>query len=56
MAIHNHTDFGRAGTVPQEDIEYYKDFYDVVLVDEAHHFRHFYWTLAKKLMELCGHK
>ena len=56
IAIHNHTDFGRDGTVPQEDIEYYKDFYDVVLVDEAHHFRHSHRTRAKKLMELCENK
>jgi len=56
IAIYNHTDFGRDGTVPQEDIEYYKDFYDVVLVDEAHHFRHSHRTRAKKLMELCENK
>jgi len=56
IAIHNHTDFGRDGTVPQEDVEYYRDFFDVVLVDEAHHFRHSHRTRAKKLMELCQNK
>ena len=56
IAIHNHTDFGRDGTVPQEDIDYYRDFYDVVLVDEAHHFRHPHRTRAKKLMEMCANK
>jgi superfamily II DNA or RNA helicase len=53
VVIHNHTDFGRDGTVPQDDIDYYKDFFDVILVDEAHHFRHPYRTRARKLMELC---
>ena len=56
IAIHSHTDFGRDGTVPDYDFEYYRDFFDVVLVDEAHHFRHSHRTRAKKLMELCGNK
>jgi len=39
LKIHNHTDFGREGTVPQEVLEYYRDYYPIVMVDEAHHFR-----------------
>ena len=56
IVIHNHTDFGRDGTIPQEDMEYYRDFFDVVLVDEAHHFRHPYRTRAQKLAALCQGK
>lgn len=56
LKIHNHTDFGRDGTVPEERMEYYRDYFDVVLVDEAHHFRHSHRTRAIKLMELCQNK
>ena len=56
LTILNHTDFGRDGTIPQEDLDYYRDFYDVVIVDEAHHFRHPYRARARKLMELCAGK
>lgn len=56
IQVHNHTDFGRDGTVPDEDLDYYKQFFDVIIVDEAHHFRHPYRTRAKKLMELCAGK
>jgi hypothetical protein len=49
-------DFGREGTISQEDIEYYRDFYDVIIVDEAHHFRHSHRTRAIKLKELTQNK
>lgn len=39
LKIHNQTDFGREGTVPKERLEYYRDYFPVILVDEAHHFR-----------------
>ena len=39
LKIHNHTDFGREGTVSQERLEYYRDYYPIIIVDEAHHFR-----------------
>ncbi len=53
VRIHDHTDFGRDGTVPEEMLEYYRDYYDVIIVDEAHHFRHPYRGRSRKLMELC---
>jgi superfamily II DNA or RNA helicase len=56
IVIRSHTDFGRDGTVSVEDYEYYKDFFDVILVDEAHHFRHPHRTRARKLMDLCTGK
>lgn len=56
VRIHNHTDFGRDETIAEERLEYYRDYFDVVIVDEAHHFRHPYRTRARKLMELCTGK
>ena len=32
IQIHNHTDFGREDTVEQDDLDYYKEFFDVVLI------------------------
>jgi len=37
--ILNHTDFGREGTISDEDLAYYRDFAQVVIIDEGHHFR-----------------
>src|SRR5581483_7777691 len=56
LRIHNHTDFGRDGTVPDDQLDYYKEYFDLVIVDEAHHFRHHHRTRAKKLMQLCAGK
>ncbi|MCC6444987.1 MAG: DEAD/DEAH box helicase family protein [Armatimonadetes bacterium] len=56
IVIHNHTDFGRDGTIPDEDIAYYHDFFDVIVVDEAHHFRNPSRTRCRKLMRLCRGK
>ncbi|MCX6378633.1 MAG: SNF2-related protein, partial [Armatimonadetes bacterium] len=56
VTILNHTDFGRDGTIPQKYFEYYRDYYDVVIVDEAHHFRHPYRTRSLKLMEIAKGK
>ncbi len=56
IQIHNHTDFGRDGTITEEDVEYYRDYFDVVLVDEAHHFRHSHRNRARRLMHLCEGK
>ncbi|MCI0485165.1 MAG: SNF2-related protein [Blastocatellia bacterium] len=39
VEIRNHTDFGRPGTISDEDLDYYRSFTDVILIDEAHHFR-----------------
>lgn len=37
--IQLHTDFGREGTISPEDLEYFKEHKDVVIIDEAHHWR-----------------
>lgn len=52
LQIHNHTDFGREGTVPKDVLEYYRDYYPIVLVDEAHHFRTPWANRSKVLREL----
>src|SRR5205823_13299884 len=39
LDIHSTTDFGRDGTISQAKLDYYRDHGNVVLVDEAHHFR-----------------
>jgi superfamily II DNA or RNA helicase len=39
VQVHAMTDFGREGTVSPDDLEYYRDYFHAVLVDEAHHFR-----------------
>lgn len=54
LQIHNHTDFGREGTVSQEELEYYRDYYKVILIDEAHHFRTPSAHRSKALRALCN--
>lgn len=56
IKVLRHTDFGRDGTVSQDDMDYYCEFFDVVLVDEAHHFRHSHRSRSRKLMELAKGK
>jgi len=56
--IYNHTDFGREETitVPNEAFEEMKKDTDVIIVDEAHHFRNPGITRSKKFYELCEGK
>jgi len=56
LKVHNQTDFGREGTVPQERLDYYRDYFDVVLVDEAHHFRTPSANRSQTLMRLLDGK
>jgi len=51
--IRNQTDFGREGTVSEEDITYYRDFVQVIIIDEAHHFRTPSANRSKMLRALC---
>lgn len=52
LNILNHTDFGREGTIPQEELDYYRDYCDVIMVDEAHHFRTPSANRSKAMMSL----
>ncbi len=54
LKIHNHTDFGREGTIAPDLLEYYKDFHNVILVDEAHHFRTPSANRSQALRTLCN--
>jgi SNF2 family DNA or RNA helicase len=53
LKIHSHTDFGREGTIAPDILEYYRDFYNVILVDEAHHFRTPSANRSQALRALC---
>ncbi len=56
--IYNHTDFGReeTRTIPDEAFEEMKKDTDVIIIDEAHHFRNSGITRSNKLYELCQGK
>jgi superfamily II DNA or RNA helicase len=56
VRILNHTDLGRDGTISPERWEYYTKYFDVVIIDEAHHFRHPYRGRGRKLMQLAKNK
>jgi len=56
LKIHNHTDFGREGTIAPERLEYYRDYYKVIMVDEAHHFRTPSANRSQALRTLCEGK
>jgi len=56
--IYSHTDFGReeTRTIPNEAFEEMKKDTDVIIIDEAHHFRNSGITRSKNLHELCEGK
>jgi SNF2 family DNA or RNA helicase len=39
LRIERHTSFGKPGIIPPHKLQYYKKRSDVVIIDEAHHFR-----------------
>jgi superfamily II DNA or RNA helicase len=56
VRILNQTDLGRDGTISPEKWDYYTKYFDVVIIDEAHHFRHPYRGRGQKLMQLAKNK
>ena len=54
LEIRRHTDFGREGTIPEQDFDYYRNYCDVVMIDEAHHFRTPHANRSKLLMTLLN--
>ena len=52
LEIRRHTDFGRPGTISKQDLDYYRNYCDVVMIDEAHHFRTPHANRSKLLMSL----
>ncbi len=53
LKIHTHTELEREGRIPKQKLEYYRDYYRVLLVDEAHHFRTPSANRSKALRALC---
>lgn len=56
LTIRCHTDFGREGTVSPAEMEYFKKYFDAIIVDEAHHFRTPSATRTQQLASLTGGK
>ena len=54
--IRLHTDFGREGTIPVEDLEYFKAHKDVIIIDEAHHWRNPKSNRGQVLLDLAQGK
>ncbi|MCH8119648.1 MAG: DEAD/DEAH box helicase family protein [Planctomycetes bacterium] len=51
-----HTSFGRPGGIKAEDLDFYKSNIEVIIIDEAHHFRNPRANRGKLFMELAADK
>ena len=51
-----HTDLGRQGGISDEDLDYFREHTDVIIIDEAHHFRNPNSNRGRLLMELARNK
>ncbi|RKU17332.1 hypothetical protein C6503_11200 [Candidatus Poribacteria bacterium] len=51
-----HTDLGRQGGISDDDLEYFREHKDVIIIDEAHHFRNPGSNRGRLLMELAQNK
>ncbi|MDE0326137.1 MAG: helicase-related protein [Candidatus Poribacteria bacterium] len=51
-----HTDLGRRGGISDDDLEYFRAYKDVIIIDEAHHFRNPGSNRGRLLMELARDK
>ncbi len=51
-----HTDLGRQGGISEDDLVYFRDYKDVIIIDEAHHFRNPGSNRGRLLMELARNK
>jgi superfamily II DNA or RNA helicase len=56
LKVTQHTDYGREGEALEKLIARYKNRYDVIVVDEAHHFRTPSATRSKALFEMATGK
>ena len=50
------TDFGRKGGISEDDLEYFREHKDVIIIDEAHHFRNASSNRGKVLMDIAKGK
>ena len=51
-----HTDLGRQGGISDDDLKYFREHKDVIIIDEAHHFRNPGSNRGRLLMELARDK
>ena len=51
-----HTDLGRRGGISDDDLAYFREHKDVIIIDEAHHFRNPGSNRGRLLMELARNK
>ena len=51
-----HTDLGRQGGISDDDLEHFREYIDVIIIDEAHHFRNPASNRGRLLMELARNK
>ena len=51
-----HTDLGRQGGISDDDLKYFREHKDVIIIDEAHHFRNPGSNRGRFLMELARDK
>ena len=51
-----HTDFGRQDGINEKEHRYFREYTDVIIIDEAHHFRNPSSNRGRLLMELAGDK
>ena len=51
-----HTDLGRRGGISDDDLAYFREHKDVIIIDEAHHFRNPSSNRGRLLMELAQNK
>ncbi|MCW5940062.1 MAG: DEAD/DEAH box helicase family protein [Fimbriimonadaceae bacterium] len=56
LRVYPHTDFGRLGGINDERINWLRERYDVVVVDEAHHFRTPHRNRSQRLKQLVKDK
>ena len=54
--IRKHTDFGREGLIEKDWLNYYRSRTDVIIIDEAHHFRNPNSNRGKMLMDVAANK
>ena len=56
LYVERHTSFGREGLIKEDLLDYYKKRIDVVIIDEAHHFRNPNRNRSELLMDIAANK
>ncbi len=56
LRIERHTSFGKEGLISEKKLNYYRSRSDVIIIDEAHHFRNPNANRGKLLMDIAAGK